>query len=77
MNLSVNQDNLYLFLPSKICWMTDMLMDDRRMNLVEAIKQIYASDTYQRMEDESTKMWHLGPTSLYLDLKEELSRNEE
>ena len=56
MNLSVNQDNLYLFLPSKICWMTDMLMDDRRMNLVEAIKQIYASDTYQRMEDESTKM---------------------
>ena len=77
MNLSVNQDNLYLFLPSKICWITDMLMDDRRMNLVEAIKQIYASATYQRMEDESTKMWHLGPTSLYLDLKEELSRNEE
>lgn len=31
MNLTVNQDNLYLFLPSKVSWMADMLMEDRHI----------------------------------------------
>ena len=68
MNLNVNQENLYLFLPSKISWMASMLSEDRGISISEAIKAIYASDTYRRLETENTKLWHLGPVALYEDI---------
>ena len=67
MNLNVTQQNLYLFLPSKISWMVDMLMEDEGISMVEAIKRIYQSETYRELEIEKTKMWHLGPVALYED----------
>ncbi len=69
MNLDVNQGNLYLFLPSKISWVAGMLSADKGISLSEAIKTIYASDTYRRLETESTKLWHLGPVALYEEMK--------
>ena len=71
MNLTVNQDNLYLFLTPKVSWMADMLMEYRHIGISDAIKIIYQSNTYKRLEDESTKQWHLGPVDLYYDLTEE------
>ena len=68
MNLDINQNNLYLILPSKVAWLADMLSEDRDISVVEAVRQIYLSDTYKRLEDESTKMWHLGPVALYQDM---------
>lgn len=68
MNLDINQNNLYLLLPSKVAWLADMLSEDRDISVVEAVRQIYLSDTYKRLEDESTKMWHLGPVALYQDM---------
>lgn len=67
MNLDVNQQNLYLFLPSKICWMAEMLSDEQQIGIVEAVKKIYASATYKRLEKEETKLWHYGPVALYQD----------
>ena len=40
--------------------------------MIEAMKSIYSSVTYRRLEDESTKLWHLGPVALY----EEMNANE-
>ena len=65
MNLEVNQKNLYLFLPSKLCWMADMLVDDTGVDLVDALRKIYLSKTYKQLEQEKSKMWHLGPVALY------------
>ncbi len=65
MNLDINQNNLYLLLPSKIAWLTDMLADDNKINIVDALKEIYISKTYKLLENETTKMWHLGPVALY------------
>lgn len=65
MNLEITQENLYLLLPSKTSLMTEMLCDDTGMSVVEAIKRIYASPTYQLLEQEETKMWHFGPVALY------------
>ena len=31
MNLTVTQDNLYLFLPSKISWVAEMLSEDKNI----------------------------------------------
>ena len=47
MNLNVTQDNLYLFLPSKISWMAEMLSEDKKVSISDAVKEIYASDLYR------------------------------
>ena len=67
MNLEINQDNLHLLLPSKVSLMAEMLVEERGGSIVDAIKDIYLSDTYERLENEETKMWHLGPVALYQD----------
>ena len=64
----VNQSNLYLLLPSKVAWMADMLSEERNTSVVEAMRMIYSSDVYRKLEDETTKMWHLGPIALYQGL---------
>lgn len=65
----VNQDNLYLLLPSKVGWLASMLQEDNKVSLVDAIKIVYSSDTYKLLEQESTKMWHLGPVDLFNDMR--------
>jgi len=75
MNLEVSQQNLYLFLPSKICWMAEMLSDEQQISIVDAVKRIYASATYKRLENEETKLWHYGPVALYQDIKREYCGN--
>ena len=65
MNLEGNQKNLYLLLPSKLSWMAEMLAEDSNIEPVEALKKLYLSKTYSELEQENTKMWHLGPVALY------------
>lgn len=65
MNLTVNQGNLYLFLPSKVSRMAEMLSKDRGLSITEAMKAIYLSETYRRLEREDSKAWHEGPVALY------------
>ena len=65
MNLDITQYNLYLILPSKVSRMAEMLAEDSGMSIVQAVKEIYHSDVYKRLEQESTKQWHLGPVALY------------
>ena len=72
MNLTITQENVHLLLPSKLCWMANMLSEDRGISIVEAMKMLYASDVYSRLEQESTKAWHLGPVALYQDFKAEI-----
>lgn len=65
MSLDINQGNLYLLLPSKVAWLTDMLTEDKGISIVDAMKEIYSSGIYQQLEDETSKTWHLGPVALY------------
>lgn len=64
MNRNINQANLYLLLPSKICWMVDMLTDEKGISIVDAVKEIYSSSVYEQLEIEKTKLWHWGPVAL-------------
>ena len=72
MILEITQDNLYLLLPSKISWLATMFAEDKVIYIIEAIKKIYSSQLYKRLQDESTKLWHIGPIALYEELQEEL-----
>ena len=65
MNLDITQDNLYLILPSKVSRMAEILAEDSGKSIVQAVKDIYHSEVYKRLEQESTKQWHLGPVALY------------
>ena len=68
----INQENLYLLLPSKVCWLASMLVENKGMSTVDAIKKIYTSKLYKRLKVENTKIWHLGPVALYQELETEL-----
>lgn len=69
----INQDNLYLLLPSKVCWLASWIKEERGISLVDAIKIVYASAVYKQMENEDTKMWHLGPVDLYREMMKPIS----
>lgn len=71
MNLTIDQENLHLILPSKVSWVAGMLAEDRNMSTLEAVKAFYTSETYKQLEKEETKMWHLGPVALYQSLLKE------
>ena len=71
MNLTITQDNLYLLLPSKMAWLASMLSGDKGISVVDAIKRLYSSEMYKKLQDESTKYWHLGPVALYEEFLEE------
>lgn len=66
----ITQDNLYLILPGKVSHMAAMYSRDFGLPLSEALQQIYASNTYRQLEDESTKLWHYGPVALYQEFLE-------
>ncbi|MBR6032289.1 MAG: hypothetical protein IKP36_10075 [Bacteroidaceae bacterium] len=68
MNLNVTQDNLYFFLPSKVSWVAEMLSEEKKVGISDAIREIYASDTYRQLEREDTKLWQLAPVALYEEL---------
>ena len=72
MSAKVTQDNLYMFLPMKICWLAPWLSEDNGISLTEAINRIYRSKLYKKLSTASTQYWHLGPVDLYNELKEEL-----
>lgn len=65
MNLDVNQDNLYLFLPRKIASVASIIAANAHCSTLEAMQRFYASVTYQGLEKEETKLWHLGAVALY------------
>ena len=71
MNLTITQDNLYLLLPLKMAWLASMLSEDKGISVVDAIKRLYSSEMYKKLQDESTKYWHLGPVTLYEEFLEE------
>ncbi len=66
----INQSNLYLLLPSKVSHLSSMIQKHKNISMIDAIKEIYLSDTYRELEKESTKMWHLGPVALYQNMTE-------
>lgn len=72
----INQSNIHLLLPSKVSRMAEMLADDENISLTDAIKRIYLSETYRKLENEESKLWHLGPVDLYNDLTNETGKTK-
>ena len=39
-----------------------------------SMRRFYHSDTYKRLADETTKLWHYGPVALYQEFTDELKQ---
>lgn len=65
MQLEVTQQNLHLFLPGKIANVAAIIADKTHCSMAEAMQRFYASRTYQQLQQENTKLWHLGAVGLY------------
>jgi len=50
-----------------------LIMDNRKLSNIEAVKLLYNSDLYAMLENEASKLWHLSPLTLYELLEEELT----
>lgn len=61
---TITPDKLYLILPYKISQLAVLYAHKFGVSTTEALKAIYRSNTYRTLEDESTKLWHLGPVGL-------------
>ena len=66
----ITKDNLYLLLPGKVTDVAMRVAHHDNISSLEAMRQFYASATYRRLEQEETKIWHLGPVALYQEYKD-------
>jgi len=49
-----------------------VIIENKNINAVSAVKLLYVSKLYEKLENESTKLWHLSPLALYELLEMEL-----
>jgi len=47
-------------------------MDNKKLSNIEAANMFYNSEVYAMLENESSKLWHLSPLTLYELLEEEI-----
>ena len=76
MNLDITNKNLYLLLPSKVSGVARIYAHEHHVALIEALRCFYRSETYKRLADETTKLWHYGPVALYQEFTDELKQEE-
>lgn len=74
MNLEITDKNLYLLLPGKVSRLAQIYAREHHVSLIEALRCFYRSDTYKRLADETTKLWHYGPVTLYQEFLDELKQ---
>jgi hypothetical protein len=41
-----------------------IIIANKKISVIEAVKQFYVSELYVKLERESTKLWHLSPLAL-------------
>ncbi len=69
--IKINQDNVYLLLPNKVAQLANRLVENGfASDELSAIKMVYNSSVYAKLEIEQTKYWWLGLNALYEELIE-------
>lgn len=61
----ITQKNLYLLLPGKVSAVVEQYVNNNSVSMLDALRLFYQSETYRELEQEHTKLWHLGPVALY------------
>ena len=67
----ITNNNVYLLIPGKAAHFARIYTEQHGGTILEALRTFYSSKMYHELEDESTKLWHLGPVALYEDFEKE------
>ena len=62
--IDITADNLYLILPYKVSQLAMLYAKNFDVDIIDAIRTIYNSNTYRDLAREETKLWHYGPVAL-------------
>jgi len=65
MQLEVNQHNLHLFIPGKVVNVAAIIAEHDHCSMLDAMQRFYASPVYHELQQEDTKLWHLGAVALF------------
>lgn len=71
MNLEITNDNLPLLLSGKISAVASIYANIHKCSILDAIRKFYKTKVYQQLQEEETKLWHLGAVALFEMWKEE------
>lgn len=67
--ITITQENVHLLLPNKVAQLAQRLMQNNKTeDIVTALRMVYRSQVYAKLEQESTKYWWLGINALYEEL---------
>ena len=66
----ITDKNLYLLVPGKVAAVVEQYVDDHSVPVLDGLRKFYNSSTYRKLENEQTKLWHLGPVGLYEEFVE-------
>lgn len=61
----ITNDNIHLLIPGKAAHFARIYIEQNGGTALDALRTFYSSMVYRELEDESTKLWHLGPVALY------------
>lgn len=67
--IKISQENVYLLLPNKVAQLANRLIENGlAYDEASAIRMVYNSSVYAKLEIEQTKYWWLGVNALYEEL---------
>lgn len=66
----VNNNNVHLLIPGKAAHFARIYTELHGGTMLDAFRTFYSSEMYHKLEDESTKLWHLGSVALYEEFEE-------
>lgn len=66
----ITNANLYLLLPGKVADVAMHVANHDHISPLDALRKFYSSATYKHLEQEETKLWHLGPVALFQEYQE-------
>jgi len=67
--------NYASIIPYKICDITSLIIENKKIIFEDAINYLYQSKLYELLSDEKTKLWHLSPNKLLELLENEKQCN--
>ncbi len=68
----ITQENVRIFIPYKVSKVCAQICKDENISVVKAIAKFYRSRVALLLQQEETKLWHDGWTSIYSMYKQEL-----
>ena len=70
----ITQENVHLLLPNKVAQLADRLLKNGDADdMATAINMVYTSPVYANLEQEKTKYWWYGVTTLFQEVKSSIN----